>query len=85
MNYEELLNKLKEGEEYANLIRPKNIFNRNELESFQQQMTTWFNNNVGDELTNLIKQYPNKKDELTLRLMAIIGEGKILEHSLLAK
>ena len=84
MTYEELINKFKEGEEYANSIMPNNIFNRKELHSFQRKMLKWFDDNIGQNaVLEIIDQYPIRKRELQKRVMAITAEGKTLEHSML--
>ena len=81
MNYEQFVEKLKEGEKYADTIRPKNIFNKIELESFQKKMMSWLDENVpSTDLQNLHKQ---KGDVVLKRILAITAEGKTLENSLL--
>lgn len=81
MNYEQFVEKLKEGEKYADTIRPKNIFNRTELELFQKKMMSWLDENVpSTDLQNLHKQ---KGDVVLKRILAITAEGKTLENSLL--
>ena len=81
MNYEQFVEKLKEGEKYADTIRPKNIFNKIELELFQKKMMSWLDENVSStDLQNLHKQ---KGDVVLKRILAITAEGKTLENSLL--
>ena len=81
MNYEQFVEKLKEGEKYADTIRPKHIFNRTELELFQKKMMSWLDENVpSTDLQNLHKQ---KGDVVLKRILAITAEGKTLENSLL--
>ena len=81
MNYEQFVEKLKEGEKYADTIRPKNIFDRTGLELFQKKMMSWLDENVpSTDLQNLHKQ---KGDVVLKRILAITAEGKTLENSLL--
>ena len=81
MNYDEFIEKLKEGEKYADTIRPKNIFDKSAIGIFQKKMMEWVDDNIPDK--DLQDLHEQKGEIIIKRILAITAEGKTLENSML--
>lgn len=70
MIYEEFLEKMNEGVEYANTIKAENL----EPREFQRKIADWLEVNIPSEnLVKIIADDPSKKIDILIKILALSG------------